>query len=1066
MKNSVKILCVSALTLLSCAGDPGLTPQQQSARHSNSLGVVAMDQHNYVEGRKQFDTARSLDPDYPTAHANLGIALYSLGQYDSAAVSLETALSLAPEHRHAAYTMGLILQAQGRDTERALQLLRGVAANDPDDPHVRYYMGRAQAKLGHVDSAMATFRRVIELDESNVSAWYAMAQLYRQTGDSDAFRETLQTFNQLSQAGGEGVSSAYQGQGKYAEAVADTPFGRESDRSALATFEAAAGIDGLTARTAYLTVVDADADADGRDDLLLEQAGKPVLLRDVGPAYRADSAWSFESTPGAGQLLIADLDDDGDADAIAAGIDARILLQENGQFVAHGDLGPCSRAVAGDADHDGDSDIACGDGPMRLLSNDGTGQLNDITARAEVHAAGVTEIIFSDIDADRDVDILTAGSGGLALWSNARDGTFQNVAAERNLNVEGARTIAVGDFVADGRMDIVAISSHQSVLLHNQGRLFEPQTLSLPGSARQIIAADLDNDGDLDLLARDDESILVSMATAQGFGEAETVHRASSRHLAVVDADQDGRLDVITTTATLFNRSSAGNALRIDLAGLNSNPDGLGARVEVTTSTDRQLRELRSTTSTGAHLHVGLGNAEAADFVRVLWPSGVRQTERDTLATGRLSITEVNRKGTSCPILYAWDGERFAFVSDFLGGGIVGYLVGPDAYYTPDSDEYLPLPALQPTDAGRYTLQVGNQLEEVIYLDAAELVAVDHPAGTQMRPGERLLSAPPYPAFAAHVLAETRPVRRVVDRQGQDVTKQLRHVDDVWYDGFERLEVHGYARRHELTLDLGDLTAGDQPVLLAHGWVDYAHSTSHWAAVERGWTLTPPRLEARSDGGPWRLVTEDMGVPAGLPKQMLVDLREVFDGPVRDAQLRVSTNTPVYWDQFEIGLLDAGASPAIHRVALSGDLHWRGYPAHESIHGTFAYRYDYENVAPDMGWGTHGGAYTRYGDVTELLTGVDDRFVVMFHGDELTLDVDAAAFPKLADGWERSFLFYANGFGKDMDFHSAHSQTVEPLPFHGMSRYPYGDDEAYPTTPEHVDYVLNWNTRWIKGYYR
>ena len=58
---------------------------------------------------------------------------------------------------------------------------------------------------------------------------------------------------------------------------------------------------------------------------------------------------------------------------------------------------------------------------------------------------------------------------------------------------------------------------------------------------------------------------------------------------------------------------------------------------------------------------------------------------------------------------YAWDGDRFRFVSDILGGGIIGYLVGPDEYYTPDTDEYLPLRQLAPTDAGRFVLQIGNQ---------------------------------------------------------------------------------------------------------------------------------------------------------------------------------------------------------------------------------------------------------------------------------------------------------------------------------------------------------------------
>ena len=94
---------------------------------------------------------------------------------------------------------------------------------------------------------------------------------------------------------------------------------------------------------------------------------------------------------------------------------------------------------------------------------------------------------------------------------------------------------------------------------------------------------------------------------------------------------------------------------------------------------------------------------------------------------------ELNRKGTSCPILYAWDGNRFRFVTDFLGGGIIGYLTAPGEYYTPDHDEYVRIGELVPKE-GRYVLQAANQLEEIIYLDAAALIAVDHPPGLEVHP--------------------------------------------------------------------------------------------------------------------------------------------------------------------------------------------------------------------------------------------------------------------------------------------------------------------------------------------
>ena len=88
-------------------------------------------------------------------------------------------------------------------------------------------------------------------------------------------------------------------------------------------------------------------------------------------------------------------------------------------------------------------------------------------------------------------------------------------------------------------------------------------------------------------------------------------------------------------------------------------------------------------------------------------------------------------------------------------------------------------------------------------------------------------------------------------------------------------------------------------------------------------------------------------------------------------------------------------------------------------------------------------------------------YAIMFHGDEIT--VEFAALPPPAPGLQRTFLLYADGFGKDMDFHSAHSLTVEPLPFHGMSTYPYPPTQTYPQDETHLSYLLDYNTRRIKG---
>ena len=109
------------------------------------------------------------------------------------------------------------------------------------------------------------------------------------------------------------------------------------------------------------------------------------------------------------------------------------------------------------------------------------------------------------------------------------------------------------------------------------------------------------------------------------------------------------------------------------------------------------------------------------------------------------------------------------------------------------------------------------------------------------------------------------------------------------------------------------------------------------------------------------------------------------------------------------------------------------------------------------------GDYTRFGRVTELLTRTDDKFVIFGRGEEISLEFPVKGLPKVPRGSVRSFLLYANGYCKDMDPHTAFGETVLPLPFHGMSAYPYPQGESYPDDAEHREYRSNYNTRRLEG---
>jgi hypothetical protein len=87
------------------------------------------------------------------------------------------------------------------------------------------------------------------------------------------------------------------------------------------------------------------------------------------------------------------------------------------------------------------------------------------------------------------------------------------------------------------------------------------------------------------------------------------------------------------------------------------------------------------------------------------------------------------------------------------------------------------------------------------------------------------------------------------------------------------------------------------------------------------------------------------------------------------------------------------------------------------------------------------GYHTRFGDVGELLAGVDDRFVIMNAGDELRLEFPERPLP--GAGWRRDFVLIGDGWEKDGVYNTGVSQTVLPLPSHAKPAY--GQDAGLET---------------------
>ena len=267
------------------------------------------------------------------------------------------------------------------------------------------------------------------------------------------------------------------------------------------------------------------------------------------------------------------------------------------------------------------------------------------------------------------------------------------------------------------------------------------------------------------------------------------------------------------------------------------------------------------------------------------------------------------------------------------------------------------------------------------------------------------------------------------------------------------------AERHTIDLDFAGAAADNNAVLILNGWVDWADgSTFLGAAQESKEGLVMPYLQVRNPKGEWQTVIEDMGMPSGKPKTISVDLTGKFLSDSRE--VRIVTNICIYWD--EIFLAEHAGAAAVqltHVDADAADLHFRGF-SRPVIHPQRRQpeQFLYNQWMPLSMWNPTAGLYTRYGDVRELVTGMDDLLTVMGSGDELTLHFPAR-LPALRSGWQRDFLLLVDGWAKDADANTAFSQSVEPLPFHAMSAYPYRADEHFPDDSVHRNYRKKYLTR-------
>ncbi len=815
--------------------------------------------------------------------------------------------------------------------------------------------------------------------------------------------------------------------------------------------------DAAATTTSGLVDTDVDLIVYGKDGLqLLEnKLSEDSATRNFVPRPVSEEMAALK---GIKHIAVIDFDHDSDLDLIVSSEGRGITLWSNrgdwtfADFTGYSTLPDPAKSydsiIAFDADRDVLTDIFVGSdqvGQPLMLGNNLHGRYHPRSLNWPEELTGASRAIEA-IEANGDAcwDLLTCGEKGVRLLTMKSIGRHGWLPADaQKISDQAAQGLLLSDWNNDGLSDAVAWGSKGAEILVGQAagslRRIEGNVISKP--ILQAVAIDIDADNDDDLVALGSDGQVSILRNVVG--------NKNQQLIVVLRADEDGS----------------------QRPRERCNMHGVGSLIELKSNGRYQSQIVR-----GTRTRFGMGSSTGADVMRIVWTNGTPNNVFN--APGKSTVFDQQQLNGSCPYLYTWNGERFEFFTDCLWAAPIGLQFGPGMLAPTRDWEYLKIDgsALKPKD-GKYVLQLTEELWEAAYFDAVELMAVDHPAELEVYSNEKV--GPPSVAEFKLFTVRDRMQPKVLNQHGEDLSELTstrdRRYTKTWTSSFNQ----GLAETHWLEIDLNTPkdastsqndstdtsepgTQSDEKVLFLTGWVFPTCTSLNMALAENPSRpeVQPPSIQVPDAQGNWTEVIPFTGFPGGKTKTIAIDLKGKF--LCDDHRVRLVSNMELCWDEVFFSVNQRESDPASYRIQplklLGADLHYRGFSQQERRPGNAPNYYDYSRVTKESVWAPMSGAFTRYGQVTELLEKADDLQVVMGGGDEITIEFDAPDNP-LSAGWVRDFVIYNVGWDKDADLNTIYGQNVEPLPFRAMKSYPYEPDQQFPTTPAHLEFLRKYQTR-------